>query len=76
MHLGNVFAALVAWLSVKSKNGQLILRMEDIDTQRTSAQFAEILRDDLLWLGLCWDEETPAQSTRSQVYDRYFARRS
>jgi glutamyl-tRNA synthetase len=73
MHLGNVFAALVAWLSVKSKNGQLILRMEDIDTQRTSAQFAEILRDDLRWLGLCWDEETPAQSTRSDVYDRYFA---
>ncbi len=73
MHLGNVFAALVAWLSVKSKNGQFILRMEDIDTQRTSAQFAEILRDDLRWLGLFWDEETPAQSTRSAVYDRYFA---
>ena len=73
MHLGNVFAALVAWLSVKSRNGQLILRMEDIDTQRTSAEFAEILRDDLRWLGLLWDEETPAQSTRSQVYDRYFA---
>ncbi|MBE6926703.1 MAG: tRNA glutamyl-Q(34) synthetase GluQRS [Ruminococcaceae bacterium] len=73
MHLGNVFAALIAWLSVKSKNGQLILRMEDIDTQRTSAQFAEILRDDLRWLGLMWDEETPPQSTRSAVYDRYFA---
>ena len=73
MHLGNVFAALVAWLSVKSRNGQLILRMEDIDTQRTSAQFAEILRDDLKWLGLHWDEETPAQSTRSTVYDRYFS---
>lgn len=73
MHLGNVFAALVAWLSVKSRNGQLILRMEDIDTQRTSPEFAEILRDDLKWLGLLWDEETPAQSTRSTVYDRYFA---
>ncbi len=73
MHLGNAFAALVAWLSVKSKNGQFILRMEDIDTQRTSAEFAEILRDDLRWLGLFWDEETPAQSTRSAVYDRYFA---
>lgn len=73
MHLGNVFAALVAWLSVKSRNGQFILRMEDIDTQRTSAEFAEILRDDLRWLGLIWDEETPAQSTRSAVYDRYFS---
>ena len=73
MHLGNVFAAMVAWLSVKSRNGQFILRMEDIDTQRTSAEFAEILRDDLRWLGLIWDEETPAQSTRSTIYDRYFA---
>ncbi len=72
MHLGNVFAALVAWLSVKSKNGQFLLRMEDIDTQRTSAEFAEILRKDLLWLGLSWDAETPPQSQRSGVYDRYF----
>jgi len=55
MHLGNVFAALVAWLSVKSQNGQLVLRMEDIDTQRTSAEYAEILRDYLRWLRLIWD---------------------
>lgn len=72
MHLGNVFAALVAWLSVKSRNGYYILRMEDIDTQRTSDAFAQTLREDLLWLGLAWDEETPAQSTRSKIYDRYF----
>jgi glutamyl-tRNA synthetase len=47
--------------------------MEDLDTQRTSAEFAEILRQDLLWLGLDWDEETPAQSARTDVYDRYFS---
>ena len=74
MHLGNVFAALVAWLSVRSRNGALVLRMEDLDTQRTSAEFAEILRSDLLWLGLNWDEETTPQSQRSAVYDRYFER--
>ena len=72
MHLGNVFAALIAWLSVRSQNGSLVLRMEDLDTQRTSADFAEILRSDLLWLGLNWDEETAPQSQRSAVYDRYF----
>ena len=72
MHLGNVFAALIAWLSVRSQNGSLVLRMEDLDTQRTSADFAEILRSDLLWLGLNWDEETAPQSQRSGVYDRYF----
>ena len=72
MHLGNVFAALIAWLSVRSRNGELVLRMEDLDTQRTSADFAAVLRDDLRWLGLNWDEETAPQSQRSQVYDRYF----
>ena len=72
MHLGNVFAALIAWLSVRSQNGELVLRMEDLDTQRTSADFASVLRDDLRWLGLDWDVETPPQSQRSAVYDRYF----
>ena len=72
MHLGNVFAALIAWLSVRSRDGEMVLRMEDLDTQRTSAEFAETLRDDLRWLGLTWDRETPAQSRRSVVHDRYF----
>ena len=74
MHLGNVFAALIAWLSVKSRGGALILRMEDLDTQRTSDEFAQVLRQDLTWLGLDWDHETAPQSQRSDVYDRYFAR--
>ena len=72
MHLGNVFAALIAWLSVRSRNGELVLRMEDLDTQRTSSDFAQVLRDDLRWLGLHWDVETAPQSQRSDVYDRYF----
>ena len=74
MHLGNVFAALIAWLSVKSRGGSLVLRMEDLDTQRTSEEYARVLRDDLRWLGLTWDLETPAQSTRSGVYQKYFDR--
>ena len=72
MHLGNVFAALLAWLSVRSQGGSMVLRMEDLDTQRTKEEYAETLRQDLLWLGLDWDRETPPQSQRSAVYDRYF----
>ena len=72
MHLGNVFAALVAWLSVRHDQGHLVLRMEDLDTQRTSDAFARILREDLLWLGLEWDEDTQPQSQRSEVYQEYF----
>ncbi len=73
MHLGNVFAALLAWLSVRSKNGCMVLRMEDLDTQRTKTEYAETLRDDLRWLGLHWDVETPPQSQRTSVYDHYFS---
>ena len=72
MHLGNVFAALVAWLSVRKDGGHLVLRMEDLDTQRTSPEFAEILRQDLGWLGLDWDEETQPQSQRAEIYHTYF----
>ena len=72
MHLGNVFAALVAWLSVRHDGGQMVLRMEDLDTQRTSPEYAQVLREDLLWLGLDWDQETQPQSQRSQIYQEYF----
>ena len=72
MHLGNVFAAMLAWLSVKSRDGEMVLRMEDLDIQRTSGEFAEVLREDLLWLGLTWDRETEPQSQRGAVYDKYF----
>ncbi len=74
MHLGNVFAALIAWLSVKSRGGSLLLRMEDLDTQRTSPELGEVLRQDLLWLGLPWDEETPPQSRRTAAYEQAFGK--
>lgn len=74
MHLGNVFSALLAWLSVRSQDGEMVLRMEDLDTQRTSAEFAQTLRADLCWLGLTYDRETPPQSRRSKTYDLYFER--
>ena len=74
MHLGNVFAGMIAWLSIKSRGGEMILRMEDLDTQRTSEALAQILREDLTWLGLAWDRETEPQSRRSKVYDTYFER--
>ncbi|MBQ4600683.1 MAG: tRNA glutamyl-Q(34) synthetase GluQRS [Oscillospiraceae bacterium] len=74
MHLGNVFAALLAWLSVRSKGGEMVLRMEDLDTARTKPEYAQLLRQDLAWLGLTYDRETPPQSSRTQAYDCYFDR--
>lgn len=74
MHMGNLFSALLAWLSVRRQGGELILRMEDLDTQRTSAAYASQLRRDLSWLGLAWDRETPPQSQRTAAYQAAFAR--
>ena len=72
MHLGNVFSALLSYLSPKSQGGAWILRMEDLDTLRTKEEYAQLLREDLQWLGLIWDEETPPQSRRTDAYDRCF----
>ena len=56
MHLGNLCCALAAWLSVRSQNGVMLLRIEDLDPDRCKPAYAEQLMDDLRWLGLDWDE--------------------
>ncbi len=74
MHLGNVFTALLAWLSVRSQNGVMLLRIEDLDQARCKPEYITALREDLRWLGLDWDEEMPLQSTRDAAYAAAFAR--
>ena len=74
MHLGNLFSFLLAWCSVRSAGGEMVLRMEDLDPQRTSAEFAALIRKDLLAFGLDWDREVPCQSTRTPAYDEAFAK--
>ena len=74
MHLGNLFSFLLAWCSVRSVGGEMVLRMEDLDPQRTSAEFAALIRRDLLRFGLDWDREVPCQSARTAAYDAAFAK--
>jgi len=71
MHLGNIVAALLSYISVKAKGGKWILRIEDIDPQRSKQQYADMLMDDLQWLGLQWDEGPYYQSQRSDIYREY-----
>lgn len=72
MHLGNVFSALLAWLSARSADGELVLRIEDLDPSRCKEEYANQLRADLQWLGLDWDREQTPQSLRTSVYLEQF----
>ena len=83
MHLGNVYAALLSWLSIKKKGGSWVLRIEDLDPQRCKLEYALQLEDDLRWLGLDWDEGGTEnrgncgpylQSQRSEIYEEYLNR--
>ena len=74
MHLGNLFTALLAWLSVRAQGGKMLLRIEDLDPQRSKPEFIRLLKEDLLWLGLDWDEEMPLQSSRHGLYTEFFDR--
>lgn len=80
MHLGNLMAALLAWLDVRSCGGRMVLRIEDLDPERCTVQRAAQLMDDLEWLGLDWDEGglTPEymQSCRSELYAAAFEKLS
>lgn len=83
MHLGNLFTALMSWLSVRSQGGKWILRIEDLDPQRSKYEYARHIEDDLRWLGLTWDEgglddigpHGPySQSRRSHIYSQALSR--
>lgn len=80
IHLGNASTALLAWLSVRSRGGAFVMRMEDLDRPRVVAGSAQGILRDLAWLGLDWDEgpdvggpHAPyAQSERHRLYDAAF----
>ncbi|MCQ4085247.1 tRNA glutamyl-Q(34) synthetase GluQRS [Saccharibacillus sp. JS10] len=78
MHLGNARTALLAWLHIRSLKGEFVLRMEDIDTERSREKWAKLALLDLRWLGLDWDEGPDvggryAPYTQSERLDRYAA---
>lgn len=56
LHLGNARTFMIAWLSVRSRSGTLLLRMEDLDHPKNKPGAADAALADLRWLGLDWDE--------------------
>lgn len=76
MHLGNLAACLLAWLDIRKLGGRLIFRMEDLDPERSSAEFAQNIASALTRLGLNWDEGYPdtgySQGERTALYEDVF----
>ena len=56
LHVGNARTALFNWLYARRHGGTFVLRIEDTDAARSSAEHEGALQDDLRWLGLGWDE--------------------
>lgn len=69
MHIGNIYAMLGAWLSARSSNDAIYLRIEDIDEPRVVPGAADLIMDDLQWLGLDWDGAPVYQSARHRLYE-------
>ncbi|WP_404479273.1 tRNA glutamyl-Q(34) synthetase GluQRS [Novosphingobium sp. BL-52-GroH] len=68
LHLGHAYAALVAHDTARERGGRFILRIEDIDGERSRTEFVEEFLCDLEWLGLAWDGEAVFQSHRLASY--------
>lgn len=67
LHLGHARTFWIAAQRARAANGVLWLRDEDLDPQRSRAEFAQAMREDLRWLGISWDAEM-RQSGRLHVY--------
>jgi glutamyl-tRNA synthetase len=67
LHAGNIRTALVNWLLAHSASGRMVLRLDDTDLARSTAESAQSIRDDLAWLGLTPDLEVK----QSDRFDRY-----
>lgn len=79
LHLGNIRTALFNFLFAKKEKGKFILRIEDTDIQRSKQEYRDALQEDLMWMGIRWDEgpgvEGPfgpyEQSKRLSFYQKY-----
>lgn len=72
LHVGNARIALVNWLFARKRGGSFLLRLDDTDRERSTAEFAAAIEEDLRWLGLDWDAFA-RESDRFPRYDEAIA---
>lgn len=79
IHIGNMRTALFNWLVAKQKDGELVLRIEDTDQERSTKEFEDIIIKEMNWLGLNADEGVGIggdngpyrQTERIDIYEKY-----
>ena len=71
IHVGNLWVAFLSYWSARHQDGEYIVRIEDVDTQRSKPIYADYILEDLSWLGFTWDEAPTYQSKRMDIYEIY-----
>jgi glutamyl-tRNA synthetase len=66
LHIGGARTALYNWLAARHDGGELVLRIEDTDRERSTEENVEQILDALRWLELDWDEGPVSQAARAE----------
>src|SRR3954469_13210921 len=74
LHVGGARTALYNWLLARGQGGQMLLRIEDTDRERSTPENVEVIYDGLRWLGVDWDEEPVSQTSHRARHDEELAR--
>lgn len=67
LHLGHARTFVLAWLHARCRTGEVVLRLEDLDSGRCRPEYADGVLRDLSWLGLDWDGPVLQQSSRIEA---------
>jgi glutamyl-Q tRNA(Asp) synthetase len=68
LHLGHAYSALLNRRLAEDSGGRLLLRIEDIDPERSRPAFEAAILEDLAWLGLVWEQKPRRQSDHMADY--------
>src|SRR3954470_314621 len=69
LHVGGARTALYNWLLARGSGGEMLLRIEDTDPERSTDENIEVIFDALRWLGIDWDEEPVSQTSRRRRHE-------
>lgn len=67
VHIGNIRTAIITWVAARAMGGEFMLRIDDTDSERSKDEYTDLLKTDLTWLGLDWDD----YAHQRDRWDRY-----